>query len=293
MAKKKELYRASPRDMLALEFPVDVRISPDGERIAFTVRSTNWKDNRYESHCHIHDVTTNTTRRITRSGSVQQMEWVDDETLAMLKTNGGKAQVWFFEGGVGEGWQVTDHKTGIEWFHPFAGGVVFKARQPDKDEKKTRTDQYGRFTHFEQEDSASAVYYVGIQELLEYQRRLRSATEDEGKKLISPVIELSKLFTKPIAIKDLVPAPTGDILYLNCWQRDDLVYLRETRVFQIKLDAKSALAKYLELEKAKQVENDASSKEEMMLHLKRQKRNRINPGRKRRKRFPILVNYLS
>ena len=260
MAKKNELYRATLRDMLALEFPVNVRVSPDGSRVAYTVRSTNWKDNRYETHCHIHDVATGVTRQLTRSSGVQQMEWVDEETLALLRPNGGKTQVWFFEGGVGEGWQVTDHKTGVEWFHPFAGGVVFKARQPDKDEKKTRTDNYGRYTHFEQEESASAVYYVGIEALLEYQKRLRSATEDEGKKLISPVIELSKLFTEQIAIKDVVPAPTGDALYLSCWQRDDLVYLRETRVYQIKLDAKSALSKYMDLEKARQAESDTRSK---------------------------------
>ena len=259
MAKKGDRYQATLRDMLALEAPVDVRVSPDGNKVAFTVRTTNWRDNKYETHCHIHDITTGVTHQLTRRGSVNQMEWVDDDTLALLKNNGGKAQVWFHEGGVGEGWQVTDHKTGVEWFHPFAGGIVFKARQPDKDEKKSRTDQYGRYDHFEQEDSASAVYFVGVQEMLEYQRKLRAITEDEGKKLIAPVIELSRLFNEQIAIKEIIVSPIGEALYLNCWHREDLVYLRETRVFQIKLNAVSALAKYIELEKAKQAENKEAS----------------------------------
>lgn len=259
MAKKTKQYQATLRDMLALEFPMNVRVSPDGNKVAFTVRTTNWKDNRYENYCHIYDDATDTTRQLTRYGNVDQVEWVDDETLALLKANGGKSQVWFFEGGVGEGWQVTEHKTGVEWFHPFAGGIVFRARQPDKDEKKTRTDQYGKYTHFAQEESASAVYYLGIQERLDYQRQLRAATEDEGKKLVAPIMELSKLFTEPIAIKEIIVSPTGEALYLNCWQRDDLVYLRETRVFQIRLDAKSALANYLELEKAKQAEKKDST----------------------------------
>jgi dipeptidyl aminopeptidase/acylaminoacyl peptidase len=254
MTKKTNQYQATLRDMLALEAPTTVRVSPNGTKVAFLVRSTNWKDDRYENYCQIYDDATGVTRTLTRYGNVSQMEWVDDETLALLKTNGDKAQVWFYEGGVGEGWQVTDHKTGVEWFHPFAGGIVFRASQPDKDEKKARTDQYGTFTHFEQEESASAVYFVGIQELLEYQKQLRAATEDEGKKLVAPVIELSKLFTKPVAIKEIVVSPTGDTLYLNCWRRDDLVYMRETRVFQVKLNAKAALAKYMELEKAKQAE---------------------------------------
>jgi dipeptidyl aminopeptidase/acylaminoacyl peptidase len=258
MAKKTNLYRATLRDMLALEFPTDVRVSSDGTKVAFTVPRTNWKDNRYERHCHLYDDQTGTTRQLTRIGDVRQMEWMDDETLALLRAYEEKAQIWLFAGGVGEGWQITDHKTGVEWFHPFAGGIIFMARQPEKDEKKTRTDQYGKYTHFEQEESASAIYFIGIQELLEYQRQWLAATEDEAKKLVAPVVELSRLFTEPIAIKEIIVSPTGDALYLNCWKRDDLVYLRETRVFQIRLDAKSALAKYLQLERAKQAEKKDS-----------------------------------
>jgi dipeptidyl aminopeptidase/acylaminoacyl peptidase len=254
MAKKTKLYQATLRDMLALEFPANVRVSSDGTRVAFTVPRTNWKDNRYERHCHIYDDLTGATRPLTRYGDVRQMEWMDDETLALLKAYDEKAQIWLFQGGVGEGWQITDHKTGVEWFHPFAGGIIFMARQPEKDEKKTRTDQYGKYTHFEQEESASAIYFIGIQELLEYQKQWLAATEDEAKKLVAPVVELSRLFTEPIAIKEIIVSPMGDALYLNCWQRDDLVYLRETRVFQIRLDAKSAIVKYLQVERAKQAE---------------------------------------
>src|SRR5690242_684184 len=160
MAKKKAGYQATLRDMLALETPMRVCISPNGSNVAFTVRKTNWKENRYEYHCYLYDAVTGGIHQVTRSGSVRQMEWMNDETLALLRANGGRAQVWLFEGGVGEGWQVTDHKTGVEWFHPFppGEGVIFQARQPEKEEKKTRTDQYGTFTHFEQEESASAIY---------------------------------------------------------------------------------------------------------------------------------------
>lgn len=257
MAKKTQLHQATLRDMLALEFPANVRISPDGTKVAFTVRSTNWKDNRYESHCHLYDDVTGVRRQLTRYGDVRQLEWLDDNMLGMLKANGGKAQVWLFEGG-GEGWQVTDHKTGVEWFHPFSGGLVFLAQQPEKDEKKSRTDQYGKYDHFEEEESASALYFLGLREVQEYQKHVRAVTEDEGNKLAAPVVELSKLFSAPIAIKEIVVSPAGDALYLNCWKRDDLVYARETRVFQIRLDANAALAKYLKKERDKQAEKKAS-----------------------------------
>jgi dipeptidyl aminopeptidase/acylaminoacyl peptidase len=259
MAKKKDFYQATLRDMLALEFPANVRISSDGTKVAFTVRTTNWKDNKYESHCCLYDDVTGVTHQLTRYGDVHQLEWLNGETLGLLKANDGKGQVWLFDGGAGEGWQVTDHKTGVEWFHPFAGGIVFMARDPEKDEKKSRTDQYGKYDHFEQEESASALYFLSLRELAEHQKQVRIATEDEGKKLIEPVIELSKLFKEPIAIKEIIVSPRGDALYLNCWKRDDLVYARETRVFQIRLDAKAALAKYLQKEKAKQAQKKASA----------------------------------
>ena len=261
MAKKTNRYQATVRDMLALEGPMHVRVSPNGNRVAFTVRRTNWKDNRYENYCHIYDDVNGRNYQLTRSGSVDQVEWVDDDTLALRKTEGGKSQVWLFEGGFGEGWQVTEHKTGVDWFHPSAGGIVFLARQPEKEEKKPRADQYGRYTHFEQEESPSAVYYLGIPERFDYLTQLRSSTEDEGKKLVVPIIELSKLFTEQIAIKDVVVSPTGGTLYLNCWPRDDMVYAREKRVFQIRLDAKAALAQFLEREKAKRAEHKVSTPE--------------------------------
>jgi len=180
MAKKNKLYQATLRDMLALQFPANVRLSPDGTMVAFTVRTTNWKDNKYESHCYLYDEATGVSQQLTRYGNVLQLEWFDEKTLGLLKANGGKAQVWLSEGGAGEGWQVTDHKTGVEWFHPFADGIVFMARQPEKDEKKSRTDQYGKYDHFEQEDSASALYFLGIQEMEEYQKQVRAATEEEA-----------------------------------------------------------------------------------------------------------------
>ena len=258
MAKKDNRHQATLRDILALEVPIAVRVSPNGTGVAFTVETTHWKEDRYESHCHLYDDLTGKAHPVTRTGSVDQMEWIDDETLAVLKSDGEKGQVWLFERAGGEGWQLFEHKTGVEWFHPFAGGIVFLARDPERDEKKTRIDQYGKYTHFEQELSSSAVYFVPLQEQLEYQKQLRAVTEEEGKKLVAPILELSKLFPEPIAIKEVIVSPRGNALYLNCWSREDLVYWRETRVFQIKLDATSALTRYLKLERAKQAQKGDS-----------------------------------
>ena len=249
-------YQPTLRDMVMLEAPFDVKVSPDGTWVAINARSANWKEDRYDNVCYVCDTSKGTMRRVNQTGSVNQVEWAGAETLSLLKQSAGdeKAQIWLYEGLIGEGWQVTDHKTGVQWFKPFAGGFLFKAKHPERDEKKPRADRFGKFTHFEQEESASALYYVGLEEMRQYQAQVRASAEDEAKKLVSPVVELSQLLDEPLALQGVVPAPTHDAIYLNCWPRDDLVYYRDNRIYRITLDAPAALAGYLQRERAKKAE---------------------------------------
>ncbi len=247
-------YQPTLRDLIMLEVPSAVKGSPGGGRIAIVVRTTNWKENRYEDVCQVHDLATGSTHPLNRAGSVQQVEWVDDQTVALLKSGEGdddKPQVWLYEGLIGEGWAVTDHKTGVEWFKPFAGGFLFRARHPEREEKKERANRFGKYTRFEQEASASALYYVGLEALREYRARLKASAENEAADLVLPVIELSRLLDEPLSIQGAVPSPAGDALYLNCWLRDDLVYYRDSRVYYIKLDAPAALTEHLRREEAR------------------------------------------
>ena len=196
------LYQPALRDVLRLEVPVEVKVSPNGSRAAITVRTTNWRDNRYEQICHVHDLATGAAHQINRTGGVNQVEWVDDQTLALLKDgpgDGDKAQIWLYEGLAGEGWPVTDHKTGVEWFKPFAGGLLFKARHPERDEKKPRADRFGKFVRFEQEESAAALYYVGLAEMRRHRAQVKAATEEEARDLALPVVELSRLLPEPLS----------------------------------------------------------------------------------------------
>ena len=66
-----------------------------------------------------------------------------------------------------------------------------------------------------------------------------------------PCLELSKLLREPLSIRSVVPSPAGDAVYLNCRQRDDLVYFDTARSFRIKWDAHAALAEYLRRERQK------------------------------------------
>ena len=84
------LHRPTLREMLALDLPNEVKLSPGGGKAAILVRTTNWKDNRYENVCYVQDLAPGGggPRRLTRSGSVRQMEWLDDDRLALLDGSG-------------------------------------------------------------------------------------------------------------------------------------------------------------------------------------------------------------
>jgi dipeptidyl aminopeptidase/acylaminoacyl peptidase len=244
----------SLRDLVLLDQPMWIRVSPGGQRAAIGVRTTNWKDNRYETVCRVARLSGGGARALNRTGNVVTAHWLDDHDLALLMRRSGehaKTQVWLYEDLCGDGWAVTDHKTGVDAFHPFAAGFVFLARDPERDENKTRSERFGRFTHFEQQPSASALYYVGLAEMREYQARLKTASDEEAKALVKPVVELSIVLETGLAIKSFVVSPAGDSVYLTCWRHDDMVYRREPRSYRLALDARAALAEHLERERAK------------------------------------------
>ncbi len=247
--KEAEVTRPTLRDMIMLDVPEQAKVSPDGGYVAFTVRTTDWCENRYERHCMLCNTANGDIHALTRTGSVQQIEWVDEQTLALLRSGSGKdekAQIRLYEGLVGEAWSVTEHESGVEWFEPFAGGFLFRAPHPDREKRKERADRFGAFIHFEQEQSTSALYYVGLSEMKRHRTQMRTLTEDESKDLITPVVELSRLLEQPLSIQTVAASHQGDAIYLTCWPHEDLVYSRETATYCIRLDAHVALAAHIQ-----------------------------------------------
>lgn len=257
--KTEDSSRPTVRDMVLLDVPSEVKTAADGSKVAIQVRTTNWHENQYENRCYVYDHTAGTTRPLTREGDVQQMAWVGADTLALLKeSDDEEAQIWLYEELIGEGWPVTDHDKGVQWFEPFAGGFLFLAPDPERAEKKKRAAKYGKYTHFEQERSSTALYYVDLQRLQTYRERVRASTEEEAKDLVKPIIEVSRLLQEPLHIESVRPSPRGDALYLNCWEGEDLVYWRQTSAFYIRFDPAAAVDEYVRRQKEKAADDAAT-----------------------------------
>ena len=102
-----ERHQPTLRDMLLLDTPIDVRISPDGECVAYLVDTPHWKGNRYENLCWVRELSSSSGSPLTRQGSAEQIKWCGVRTLAVLLRGpepDASAQITLFENLVGEGW---------------------------------------------------------------------------------------------------------------------------------------------------------------------------------------------
>jgi hypothetical protein len=238
-------YKPTIDDVHSLRTPATSKASPNGGMVAYTVRSVNWVDNKYENHCYIHDRETGETFQLTKSGSVTDFNWMDDRSLAVLKTEEKTAQVYLYEALIGEGLQLTDHETGVQSFKPFADGILYMADDPERKNKEKRKEKYGVFSHYDQETSASALYYTSVQHRKAYLTAVKAAPEE---KPVKPLIELSLLLPEPLKITSIHPSPTDNAVYINCRSKDPLVYGQDTSSYKISVDPENALSKHLSSE---------------------------------------------
>ncbi|MFW9921801.1 MAG: alpha/beta hydrolase family protein [Candidatus Thorarchaeota archaeon] len=256
MSTKTEQIKPTIDNMISLEMSFKMKISPNGKKVVYTIQAPNWNKDFYYDICYIFDIKHNSTYQLTQATSVKQFEWIDDNTLAVLKVDpenkDDKPQIYIYENLIGEPWKATDHKTGVNYFKPFANGFLFSAKDPIKDEAKERTNKFGKIVHFEQEESCNALYYLNKQKMKDYLQKNKDLVEEEVKKLLSPILPVSKLLKEPLSISSFVCSNNSDTIYLNCRLRDDLVYLLETSNYLITLNADEALDEYLLKEKEKQ-----------------------------------------
>ena len=106
------LDEPSITDLISLEVPAQSKTCPNGGKVAYTVRVTDWNRNVYEHRIYVHYISSGKSYQLTRSGDVIDFHWSGDSDLYVLNSN-GVPQVWLFEGLAGEPLLVTEHEKGV------------------------------------------------------------------------------------------------------------------------------------------------------------------------------------
>lgn len=143
-ARAAEKLRAfTVEDLVRFKEIDDVRVSPDGRRAVFTVRSADLEAGRYETDLWMVDLDgAAPARRITsRAGSETFPRWAPDgRQIAFLAKEGESTQVWSLPLEGGEARRLTSHPKSIASFDwaPDSRRLVVVAPPPDSDEEARR-----------------------------------------------------------------------------------------------------------------------------------------------------------
>ena len=168
--------------LLNLKLAGGPQISPDGARVAYTVRYPDWKEDRVVSQVWIAEVETRRRFQLTRGpeGAGGQ-QWSPDGTrLAFLcerkgaqdapEGKGEKSkkvadrQVWLISPSGGEAVQVTRSETDVSGFRwaPDGRRLAFHAPAPEPKALKTRRDKYGDFEIVDEDITMSQLWVVDV-----------------------------------------------------------------------------------------------------------------------------------
>ncbi len=104
-----EPHPFSVHDMLAMQRISDPQVSPDGQWVAFTVRTTDLEANRGRTDIWLTRTDGSQKRHLTTDPAGDwNPRWSDNETIYFLSTRSGTIQIWCINPQGGEASQVTD-----------------------------------------------------------------------------------------------------------------------------------------------------------------------------------------
>ncbi len=137
------------KEVLSLEGVGTPRVSPDGRMIAYTVRTADWENNRYDQEIWLFrdgEEPFQLTR--TKDGSSFGQRWSPDgRWLAFLADRGEKQQIYLISPGGGDARQLTSLDEGVNSLRwsPDGEYIAFTATDPEGEAAKSRDKLYGKF----------------------------------------------------------------------------------------------------------------------------------------------------
>ncbi len=154
-------------EVLSLRSASDPQISPDGKKTAFTVRSTDWKNNRYDDEIWLYNGSESPFQLTnTKDGSSSSPQWSFNNTwIAFLADRGDKKQIYVIRANGGEAQQMTNEEEGVASFawSPVDLRIAFTKEDRNQKEEKKRKDKYGNYAVEDQEYYQSHLWVVKVQ----------------------------------------------------------------------------------------------------------------------------------
>ena len=137
------------KDVINLQSVGSPAISPDGKAVAYTIRTTDWKDNRFDTEVWLWRQGAGSIQ-LTRSpkGSSSTPRWSPDGAwLGFLADRGDRQQLYVIGATGGEAVQLTSLKDGVSDYRwsPAGGKIAVAATEPESEAATKAKAQYGDF----------------------------------------------------------------------------------------------------------------------------------------------------
>jgi dipeptidyl aminopeptidase/acylaminoacyl peptidase len=158
-------------DLLNVQSLGGAQISPDGKWVAYTVTTTDFKQNAYVTHVRLANTQTSRTIQLTRGDkSAGNPQWSpDSEWLAFTSSRvGDKNQIFALHPDGGEGVQLTKAENAVGGFAwSFDGkSIAFTASDADSKVAKERQEYLGGFEVVHKEYDYSHLWTLDVEDAL-------------------------------------------------------------------------------------------------------------------------------
>lgn len=151
-------------EIISIRSAGSVQLSPDGKTVAFTIQTTDWNDNRYDTEIWLardgespFQLTNNVKNSSTSPNFSPDGKWI-----SFLSDRGNKNQIYVMRAEGGEPKAVTNEEEGISFYawHPDNKRLIFVKSEKEDKNKKEREKRYGAFEADDKEFTLSHIWQI-------------------------------------------------------------------------------------------------------------------------------------